>query len=76
MDLETFWYEAFPYLYGVGGVVALVFAGHSILLKGSGILLIIASITIIRLRRAYRRNEISRMTTAAEVARMPVRDDD
>jgi len=76
MDLETFWYEVFPYVYGVGGLIAILFSGSSLLLKGSGVLLIVASITIIRLRRAYRRDEIRRMPSAAEVAQMPIHDDD
>lgn len=63
MDLEALWYEAFPYVYGVSGVVAIVLPGGSGLLKGSGVLLIVASLTTLRLRRRYRQQAIARMPT-------------
>ena len=75
MDLETLWYEAFPYLYGLGGVVAILLHGESGLLKGSGVLLIVASLTILRLRWVYRRQAIARLPTAAEIAAQPLHDD-
>ncbi len=74
MDLETVWYEAFPYLCGSGGIVAILHDGSG-LLKGSGVLLIIASLTILRLRWVYRRQWIARMPTAAEIAALPIHDD-
>ncbi len=55
MDLETLWYELSPYLYAVCGVFSLSYGSASWLLKGSGILLIIAALTIVRLRWVYRR---------------------
>ena len=55
MDLETLWYELSPYLYSACGVVSLSYSSDSTLLKGSGILLIIAALTIVRLRWVYRR---------------------
>jgi hypothetical protein len=76
MDLETLWYELFPYLYGVGGVVALILPGGNWLLKVSGILLIGVSIAILRLRYVHRRAAFERMPTAAEVASRPTHDDD
>ena len=56
MDLETVWYEVFPFLYGVAGVVALCLSTGSILLKVAGILLIVASLVILRVRWVYRRS--------------------
>lgn len=63
MDLETVWYEAFPYLYGIGGVVAMLVTPGSLLLKISGALLIIAALTILRLRWVYRRDQFKRAPT-------------
>lgn len=76
MDLEQVWYEAFPYLYGIGGVVAIVLPSGSGILKGSGVLLIVASLTILRLRWVYRRELHERTpTTRDTVARFGVGDD-
>jgi len=55
MDLESLWYEAFPYLYGIGGVVVIVVSAGSGLLKVSGVLLVVAALTIVRMRWVYRR---------------------
>ncbi|MGI9024021.1 MAG: hypothetical protein ACR2GP_00250 [Burkholderiaceae bacterium] len=55
MDLETLWYEISPYLYAVCGLFLLSYGSASGLLKVSGILLIIAALTIVRLRWVYRR---------------------
>ena len=74
MDLETFWYEALPYLYAIGGAIAILHGGPSIL-KGSGVLLIVASLAILRLRRVHRRQSIARLPTARDIADMPVHDD-
>lgn len=65
MDLETIWYEFSPYLYAVSGVTALFYSPGSYLLKGSGILLITAVLTILRLRWIYRRALDSKVETAA-----------
>ena len=67
MDLEQVWYEAFPYVYGAGGAVALLFQPGSFLLKVSGGLLIVAAVTILRLRWVYRRAAFDRMPTAASM---------
>ncbi len=69
MDLEQVWYEAFPYLYGIGGLVAIFMSNGSGLLKGSGVLLIIASLTIIRLRWVYRRALHDRTPTTRDTIR-------
>ncbi len=68
MDIESLWYEAFPYLYGVGGVVACCVSPGSTLLKISGALLIVAAITVIRMRWVYRRALFVQMPTAVKVA--------
>lgn len=65
MDLETIWYEFSPYLYAAFGFTALVYSPGSYLLKGSGILLITAVLTILRLRWIYRRALDKKVETAA-----------
>ncbi len=65
MDLETIWYEFSPYLYAVFGVAALFYGPGNYLLKGSGILLITAVFTILRLRWIYRRALAENVDTAA-----------
>jgi hypothetical protein len=54
MDLETLWYEALPYLYLVAGVASIIYA-PSYLGRLSGGLLIVAALTILKMRRTYRR---------------------
>lgn len=67
MDLETIWYEFSPYLYAVFGFTALFYSGGSFLLKGSGLLLITAVLTILRLRWVYRRALDSKVESAANL---------
>ena len=67
MDLETAWSELSPYLYAVFGFTALFYSGGSYLLKGSGILLITAVLTILRLRWVYRRAMDNQVKTAASI---------
>ncbi len=67
MDLETVWYDAFPYLYGIGGVVAILIRPGSLLLKISGALLIVAALTILRLRWIYRRELFRKAPTTSTV---------
>ena len=55
MDIESLWYEAFPFFYGISGVVAFLIKPESTLLRISGALLVVAAITILRLRWVYRR---------------------
>ena len=55
MDLENLWYELSPYVYAVFGFVVMFHNPASNLLKASGLLLIAAALTIIRLRWVYRR---------------------
>jgi hypothetical protein len=54
MDLETIWYEVSPYVYTIGGVLALANADERIG-QFSGVLLLIAALTVIRLRWVNRR---------------------
>ena len=65
MDIEALWYEAFPYFYGISGAVAFFVNPGSMLLKISGVLLITAAITIMRLRWVYRRTVFVELPTPA-----------
>ena len=56
MSLEALWYEISPYLYLVGGLASLLFSNSVPGLVFSA-LLVAASVTIFRLRRAYRNPE-------------------
>lgn len=56
MDIETCWYEFSPYLYIVAGLLAIYFS--TALIGGlAGALLIVAALTILRLRWLHRRSE-------------------
>ena len=66
MDLESLWYEFSPYLYAVFGVGAVFYGPGSLLLKGSGILLVAAALTIVRLRWVYRRALFREVQSAAD----------
>ncbi|MGZ3236532.1 MAG: hypothetical protein ACXWIN_02880 [Burkholderiaceae bacterium] len=54
MDIEATWYEGSPYVYGVVGVASLS-NYHSYIAVVSGIVLLIASATILRMRWTYRK---------------------
>ena len=54
MDVETIWYEFSPYLYAAAGVVSLL-NFKSALSVFSGVLLLAASTTILRMRWVHRR---------------------
>jgi hypothetical protein len=54
MDYETIWYEISPYVYTIAGVCTVVSADVQFG-KISGVLLLIAALTIIRLRWRSRR---------------------
>jgi hypothetical protein len=54
MDYETLWYEASPYVYTFAGICAAI-STDAQFGKISGILLLIAALTIIRLRWRNRR---------------------
>ncbi len=70
MDLEHLWYELSPYVYGIAGLVALVQRPPSLLYFGSGVLLVAASVTILRWRWRYRR-ALYRHVMDASVALAP-----
>lgn len=54
-NLETVWYEYSPYLYLAIGIAAIIYA-DTLLARLSCALLILAALTILRLRRTYRNN--------------------
>ena len=71
MNLEPIWYEYSPYVYAAGGVFSLSNYGSYIAI-GSGVLLIGASATILRMRLVYRRKraeQLEREKRAQRVAR-------
>ncbi len=55
MNLETVWYELSPYVYTICGVIVLA-AADTRMGQLSGALLLVAALTIIRLRWVKRRN--------------------
>jgi uncharacterized membrane protein (UPF0136 family) len=55
MDLETIWYECSPYLYLAGGVATILKSDSRVGLV-SGVLLIAAAATILRLRYVHRKD--------------------
>jgi hypothetical protein len=60
VKLEPIWYEYSPYVYAVGGMFSLSNYGSYIAI-GSGVLLIGASATILRMRLVYRRNRAEQL---------------
>ena len=74
MDIESLWYEAFPFLYGIAGVVALLIKPGSTLLRISGALLVVAAITILRLRWVYRRSHFVDLQPPLVPSRSPSAD--
>ena len=63
MDIETWWYEVSPYLYIIVGMISLVFSStYLAMLPGS--LLIIAALTIIRMRWVHRRAQDAKVKRA------------
>jgi len=54
MILESLWYEASPYFYGVGGLAS-IWNIDSLLALGSGALLVLSAAAILALRRRSRR---------------------
>jgi uncharacterized membrane protein (UPF0136 family) len=59
MDLEGLWYECSPYLYLAGGILTFVKADSKVGVA-SGILLVAAAITILRLRYIHRKDRWKR----------------
>jgi hypothetical protein len=56
MDIETCWYEFSPYIYIMAGSAS-IFSSESLVGTIAGTLLIIAALTILRLRWVHRRAE-------------------
>jgi hypothetical protein len=56
MDLETFWYEFSPYIYLVAGAISIFFS-RALVGSIAGGLLIVAALTILRLRWVHRREQ-------------------
>ena len=54
MDFEVLWYEASPYIYVIVGIIAMIYASSYLAMLPGG-LLIAAAVTILRMRRSYRR---------------------
>jgi len=54
MDLENLWYECSPYLYAAGGLATML-KSESRVGHVSGLLLIAAAVTILRLRYVHRK---------------------
>lgn len=57
MSIEATWYEYSPYLYTVGGLVSISNNGSYISII-SGVMLLVASVTIFRMRWIYRKNAL------------------
>lgn len=53
MDFEAIWYESAPFIYAIAGIASLM--SDSRLAVVSGVLLLTASSTILRLRWVYRK---------------------
>ena len=54
MRFERTWYEVNPYLYAAMGTFTIVYPPGSMLMKGSGFVLLFAAFTILGLRWIYR----------------------
>jgi hypothetical protein len=59
MDLEGTWYECSPYIYLAGGILTFVKAESRVGIA-SGILLVVAAVTILRLRYKHRKDRWKR----------------
>ncbi len=71
MNIEPIWYEYSPYVYAAGGVASLSNYGSYIAIA-SGVMLIVASGTILRMRIVYRKKkaeQLERDKRAERVAR-------
>jgi hypothetical protein len=63
MHIETCWYEISPYLYIIVGIISIGFSS-TYLAMFPGCLLIIAALTIIRLRWVHRRAQDAKVKRA------------
>ena len=72
VDIETAWYELSPYIYIVVGAAAIFYASES-LARLPGMLLIVAALTIIRLRWVHRRAADAKVARAHDLAQGKVK---
>lgn len=57
VDIEQLWYEYSPYLYLLAGCCAAIFT-RSLIGVGSGLLLIILALTIVKMRSGHRARQV------------------
>ena len=69
MNIEATWYENSPYVYVVGGVVSISNYGSTIAIA-SGVLLLGAALTILRMRWRYRKNKAEQREREERVKRV------
>jgi hypothetical protein len=65
MDIETCWYEFSPYIYIVIGVLSIFYATTHVGRLSAG-LLIIAALTIVRMRWTYRKAQDAKIRRAGD----------
>jgi hypothetical protein len=63
MDIETCWYEFSPYLYIIVGVISIAFSASYLAMLPGG-LLVIAALTILRMRWVHRRAQDAKVKRA------------
>jgi hypothetical protein len=69
MDIEATWYEASPYAYAAAGFGSLS-NYHSYIAIMSGVVLLIASATILKMRWTYRRMQAEKREVEERLARI------
>lgn len=69
MDIEATWYEASPYVYAAAGLGSLT-NYHSYIALISGVVLLIASATILKMRWTYRRMQAEKREVEERLARI------
>jgi hypothetical protein len=69
MDIEATWYEASPYVYAAAGCGSLS-NYHSYIAIVSGIVLLIASATILKMRWTYRKIQAEKREVEERLARI------
>jgi hypothetical protein len=69
MDIEAAWYEASPYVYAVAGFGSLS-NFHSYIAVFSGVILLIASGTILKMRFTYRKMQAEKREVEERLQRI------
>jgi hypothetical protein len=72
MDIEAAWYEASPYVYAVAGFGSLT-NYHSSIAIVSGVILLIAAGTILKMRWTYRRVQAEKREVEERLKRIIAR---